>query len=69
MNVRKFYGIKNWAAIFGDENEKSEDEFLGKSDSDDEYVYCESITTILKVKKVSRLERKKSQMQTAWVYK
>ena len=34
--------IKNWAAIAGGENEESEDEFLGKSDSDDEYVYCKS---------------------------
>ena len=27
------------------------------------------VTTTLKVKKVSRLQRKKSQMQTAWVHK
>ena len=42
MNVRNFYDIKNWAAIAGGENGESENEFLGESDSDDEYVYCES---------------------------
>ena len=42
MNVQKFYGIKNRAAIAGGENGESEDEFLGESDSVDEYVYCES---------------------------
>ena len=42
MNVRNFYGIKNWAAISGGENGESENKFLGESDSDDEYVYCES---------------------------
>ena len=41
MNVRKFYGIKNWAAIAGGENGESEVKFLGESDSNDEYVYCE----------------------------
>ena len=35
-------GIKNWAAIAGGENGESRNEFLGESDSDDEYVYCES---------------------------
>ena len=33
---------KNWAAIAGGENGESENEFLGESDSDDKYVYCES---------------------------
>ena len=42
MNIRNFYGIKNRAGIGGGENGESENEFLGKSDSDDEYVYCES---------------------------
>ena len=42
MNVRNFYGIKNWAAIAGGENGESKNEFLGKSDSDGKYVYCES---------------------------
>ena len=42
MNIRNFYGIKNQAAIAGGENGESENKFLGKSDSDDEYVYCES---------------------------
>ena len=42
MNVRNFYGIKNWAAIAGGENGEIENEFLGESYSDDEYVYCES---------------------------
>ena len=42
MNVRNFYGIKNWAAIAGCENGESENEFQGESDSDDEYLYCES---------------------------
>ena len=42
MNLQNVYGIKNWAAIPGGENGESENEFLGKSDSDDEYVYCES---------------------------
>ena len=39
MNVRNFYRIKNWAAIAGGENGGSKNEFLGESDSDDEYVY------------------------------
>ena len=42
MNVQNFYGIKNWEVIAGGENGGSENEFLGESDSDDEYVYCES---------------------------
>ena len=42
MIVRKIYEIKNWAAVVGGENGESEDEFLGESDSDDEYVCCES---------------------------
>ena len=42
MNVRNFYGKKNWAVIAGSENGERENEFLGESDSDDEYVYCES---------------------------
>ena len=42
MNVKKIYGIKNWAAIAGDKNRGSEDKFLGESDSDDEYICCES---------------------------
>ena len=42
MNVQKFYGTKNWAAIARGENGESEDEFLGESDFDDEYDYCES---------------------------
>ena len=42
INVRKFYGIKNWAAIAGSENGESKVEFLGESDSSKEYVYCES---------------------------
>ena len=42
MNFRNFYCIKNWAAIAWGENGRSENEFLGKSDSDDEYVYCKS---------------------------
>ena len=29
MNVQKFCGIKNWAAIAGGENRESEVEFLG----------------------------------------
>ena len=42
MSVRNFYGMKNWAAVAGGENGESENEFLGESDPDDEYVYCES---------------------------
>ena len=42
MNVRNFYGTKNWAAIARGENGESKNEFVGESDSDDEYVYCES---------------------------
>ena len=42
MNVRNCYRIKNWAAIAGDENGGSKNEFQGESDSDDEYVYCKS---------------------------
>ena len=42
MNVLNFYGVKNWAAISGGRNGESETEFLGESDSGDEYVYCES---------------------------
>ena len=30
MNVRKFYGIKNWAAIAGGKNGESEVEFCKK---------------------------------------
>ena len=33
---------KKLTAIAGGENEESEVEFLGESDSDDEYIYCES---------------------------
>ena len=29
MNLRNFYGVKNWAAIAGGENGESENEFLG----------------------------------------
>ena len=36
MNVRNFYGIKNWADIAGGENGEIENEFLGESNSDDE---------------------------------
>ena len=32
----------NWAAIAGGKNQESKNEFLGESDSDDKYVYCES---------------------------
>ena len=42
MNVQKIYGIRNWEAIAAGENGGSEDKFLGESDSDDEYVCCES---------------------------
>ena len=42
INVQNFYGIKNWAAIAEGENGESENEFLGESDSDNEYVYCGS---------------------------
>ena len=42
MNIRNFYGIKNWAAIAWGKNGGSENEFLGESDSDVEYVYCKS---------------------------
>ena len=68
MNVQKFYGIKNWAAIAWGENEHCEDEFPGVGDSDNMFI-VNPVKTILKVKKISRLQRKKSQMQTAWVHK
>ena len=68
MNVQKFYGIKTWAAIARGENGKSEDKFLGESVSYDMFIVNPVMTTF-KVKKVSRLQRKKSQMQTAWVHK
>ena len=42
MNIRNFYDIKNWAAIGGGENGKSKNKFLGESDFDDDYVYCEA---------------------------
>ena len=42
MNVQKFYGIKNWAAIARSENGESKVEFFGEIDSNDKYVYCES---------------------------
>ena len=66
MHVQKFHGIKNWATITGGENGESEDEFLGKSDSDDMFI-LNPLTTTLKVKKDYR--EKKNQMQTAWVHK
>ena len=37
---KNFKGIKNWAAVAGGENGESKVEFLGESDSNDEYVYC-----------------------------
>ena len=39
MNARNFYCIKNWASIAGGKNGGRKNEFLGESDSDDEYVY------------------------------
>ena len=39
MNVRSFYGRKNWTVIpAGGENGESDDDILDDSDSDDEYV-------------------------------
>ena len=37
MNVKNFYGEKNWAAIAGGENVESNDDFLQDSDSDKDY--------------------------------
>ena len=56
MHVQKFHGIKNWATITGGENGESEDEFLGKSDSDDMFI-LNPLTTTLKVKKDYREKR------------
>ena len=42
MNVQKFLWHKESSNCCWGENGESEDEFLGESDSDDEYVYCES---------------------------
>ena len=69
MNVQNFYGIKNWAAIAGGENGESKNEFLGESDSDDEYVYCESSYNNPQSEESIQITEKKSQMQTAWVHK
>ena len=69
MNFRNFYCIKNWAAIAWGENGRSENEFLGKSDSDDEYVYCKSSYNNPKSEESIQIIEKKSQLQTAWVHK
>ena len=69
MNVRNFYGIKNRAAIAGGENGESENEFLGESDSDDKYVYCESSYNNPESEESIQITEKKSHMQTAWVHK
>ena len=37
MDVKNFYGKKNWAAIAGGENGESDDDFLQDSDSDKDY--------------------------------
>ena len=37
MDVKNFYGMKNWAAIVGGENGESDDDFLQDSDSDKDY--------------------------------
>ena len=59
INVQNFYGIKNWAAIAGGENGESENEFLGESDSDDEYVYCESYYNNPQSEKSIQITKKK----------
>ena len=65
MNVQKFYGIKNWAVIARGENGETENEFLGKSDSDDEYGYCESSYNNPQSDESIQITEKKNQMQTA----
>ena len=37
MDVKNFYGKKNWAAIAGGENGESDDDILQDSDSDENY--------------------------------
>ena len=59
MNVQNFYGIKNWAAIAMGENGESENEFLGESDSDDEYVYRESYYNNLQSEENIQITKKK----------
>ena len=63
MNVQKINGIKNWAAIAGDENGGLKINFLVN------LFVVNPVTTTLKMKKAFRLQKKKSQMQTAWVHK
>ena len=69
MNVLKIYGIKNWVAIAGGKNGGVKINFLEKVTLMIYMFVVNPVTTTLKVKKVSRLQRKKSQMQTAWVHK
>ena len=69
MNVQKIYGIKNWAAIAGGENGGVKINFLEKVTLIMNMFVVNSVTTTLKVKKASRLQRKKTQMQTAWIHK
>ena len=59
MNVQNFYGIKNWAAIAGGKNGESKNEFLGESDLDDEYVYCESSYNNLQSEESIQITEKK----------
>ena len=69
MNVQKIYGLKNWAAIAGVKMEGVKINFLEKVTLMMNMFFVNPVRTTLKVKKASRLQKKKSQMQTAWVHK
>ena len=69
MNLPKIYGINNWAAIAGGKNGGVKINFLEKVTLMMNMFVVNPVTTTLNVNKASRLQRKKIQMQNAWVHK
>ena len=69
MNVQKIYGIKNWAAIAGGKNGGVKINFLKKVILMMNMFVVNPVTTTLKVKKASRLQRKKSQILPGYTSK
>ena len=67
MNVRKFYSIRIGKLLLGMKMGRVKMNFSEKVTLIMNMFIVNPVTT-LKVKKVSRLQRKKSQMQTAWVH-
>ena len=67
MNVRKFYGIRIGKLLLGMKMGRVKMNFSEKVTLIINMFIVNPVTTP-KVKKVSRLHRKKCQMQTAWVH-